>query len=99
VPEKSSSGLYSAREDIRGRHNDNLDGRHSNQTHQQPTIIIPSFLCQIPLLLQPFQFILLGTGTKYAGLHTQWFGYSVAWLIQGLVMIKKIFNHVIKYLN
>jgi len=27
-----------------------------------------------PTIQQPSQFILVGTGTKYAGLHTQWLG-------------------------
>jgi len=38
---KSSSGLYGAREDNRGKHTDHLAGRHSIQTNQQPTSIMP----------------------------------------------------------
>jgi len=38
---KSSSGLYSAREDNRGRHADNTAGRLSIQTNQQPTSLTP----------------------------------------------------------
>ena len=34
---KSSSGLYGASGDIRGRHTDNPAGRHSIQTNQHPT--------------------------------------------------------------
>ena len=55
---KSSSGLYGARIDIRGRHTDNPAGRHSIRTIQQPTSLIPSFLRQMPFLPQPSKFIL-----------------------------------------
>jgi len=62
-------------EDNRGTHTDHLAGHHSIRINQRPTSIVPLFLGQMPFLLQPCQFILLGTGTKYAGWHTQWLGY------------------------
>ena len=71
---KSSSGLYGAREDNRGRHTHNLAGRHSIRTNQWPTSTSTQCLCRMPFLPQPSQFIWLGRGTKYAGLHTQWLG-------------------------
>ena len=48
LPESASarinpSRLYGAREDNRGRHTDNPAGRHSVQTKQQSTSIIPHF--------------------------------------------------------
>jgi len=42
----------------RGRHTDNLDGRHPIRTNQQPTSIHPHFLRRMPFLPQSFQFIL-----------------------------------------
>jgi len=40
--QKEASGLYGAREEItRGRHTDNLGGRHSIRTNQQFTSINP----------------------------------------------------------
>ena len=50
--QKKFSGLYGAREDNRGRHTDNLDGRHSHRTNQRPTSIMLPFLRQMPCLLQ-----------------------------------------------
>jgi len=38
---KSSCGLYGAMGDIRGRDTDNAAGRHSIQTDQWPTSLIP----------------------------------------------------------
>jgi len=40
---QTSSGLYAAREDIRGRHTDHPAGRHSIRINQRPTSIIPHF--------------------------------------------------------
>jgi len=40
---KSSSGLYGARENIRGRHTNNPAGRRSIRTNQRPTSIVPHF--------------------------------------------------------
>ena len=56
--EKSSFGLCAAREDNRGRHTDNPDGRHSIRTNQQPTSTIPPFLRRMPFLPQRSRFIL-----------------------------------------
>jgi len=39
--QKKSSELYGGREDNRGRHTDHPAGRHSIQTNQRPTSIIP----------------------------------------------------------
>ena len=78
---KSSSGLYGAREDNRGRHTDHPAGCHSIWTNQGPTSIISPFLQQMPFLPQPSHFILAwGTGTKLltcipSGIVcTQWHG-------------------------
>ena len=71
---KSSSELYRAREDIRGRQTDNPAGRHSIQTDQRPTSFIPHFYTGCPSCCNPPDLSWLGTGTKYAGLHTQWLG-------------------------
>jgi len=53
VRKNTSSGLYGARGDIRGRHSHNPDGCHSIQTNQWPTSLIPPFLHQMPFLPQP----------------------------------------------
>jgi len=71
---KSSCGLYGAREDNRGRHTDNPAGRHSIRTNQPPTSIIPPFLCRMPFLLQPSQFILAWDRHQIC-----WFAYWLAW--------------------
>jgi len=73
---KSSSGLCGAREDNRGRHADNPAGRHSIRTSQWSNSIIPPFLCHMPFLLQPFQFILAWDRHQIC-----WITYPVAWLI------------------
>jgi len=65
---KSSSGLYGAMENNRGRHTDHPAGRHSIQTNQRPTSVIPPFLCRIPFLPQPSHFILA------------WDGHQICWL-------------------
>jgi len=72
---KSSSGLYGAREDNSGRHTDHPAGCHSIQTNQQFTSITPHFYAGCPSCCNPPTLSWLGTGTKYAGLHTQWRGY------------------------
>jgi len=48
------------------------DGHHSMRTNQWPTSIIPPFLCQIPFLPQPSQFILAWDWQHICWLHTQW---------------------------
>ena len=50
--------FYGAREDNRGRHTNHPGGHNSILTNQQPTSIIPPYLCQMPFLPQPFHFIL-----------------------------------------
>ena len=66
---KSSSGLYGARGDIRGRHTDNLAGcTPTGLVSDQPP---PSpFLCQMSILLQPSHFILV------------WDRHQICWLAQ-----------------
>jgi len=71
---KSSSGLYGARGDIRGRHTDNPAGRHFIRTNQRPTSLTAHFYARYPSCRNPPILSWLGTGTKYAGLHTQWLG-------------------------
>jgi len=73
--QKKSSGLYGARGDIRGRHTDNPAGHHSIRTNQRPTSLIPPFLCQMPFLLQPSQFILAWDRRQIC-----WLAYPLAWL-------------------
>ena len=72
---KSSSACYSARRNIRGRHTNNPAGRHSIRTNQWPISFIPPFLRRCPSCHSPPNLSWLGTGTKYAGSHTQWLGY------------------------
>jgi len=55
---KTSSGLYGATEDNRGRYPGHPAGFYSISTNQWPTSIIPPFLCRIPFLPQPSHFIL-----------------------------------------
>jgi len=62
--------FYGARGDNRGRHINN----HSIRTNQQPTSIIPPFYARCPSCCNPPTLSWLVTGTKYAGLHTQWHG-------------------------
>ena len=57
----------------RGKHTNHPDGRHSIQTNQRPTIIRP-FLCQMPFLPQPSQFILAWNRHQIC-----WLAYPVMW--------------------
>ena len=57
----------------RGRYIDHPSGRHSIRTNQQPTSI-PHFYARCPSCRNPSMLSWVGTGTKYAGLHTQWCG-------------------------
>jgi len=72
----ASSGLYGAREDIRGRHTDSPAGRHSIQTNQRSTSIVPPFLRRIPFLPQPSHFILTWDRHQIC-----WLAYRVAWFL------------------
>jgi len=72
---KKSSGLHGARADIRGRHTDNPDGRHSIWTNQRPTSLIPRFLCWMPFLSQPSQFIVAWDRHQIC-----WLACPVVWL-------------------
>jgi len=58
-----------------GRHTDNLARCHSIWTNQRPTSITP-ILCQMPFLLQPFQFIVAWDKHQIC-----WSAYPVAWLL------------------
>jgi len=74
VPEETfmpSSGFYGAGEDNRGRHTDSLAGSHPIRTINAPTSIIPTIFMLCPSFRNPPNFSWLGTGTKYAGLHTR----------------------------
>ena len=74
--QKSFSGLCGARGDSRGRHTDHPAGHHSIRTNQRPTSILPPFYARCPSCSNPAHLSWLGTGTRYAGLHTQWLGYN-----------------------
>jgi len=71
---KSSSGLYGAKGDIRGRHTNHPTGHHSIWTNQQSTLIIPPFLCRMPFLPQPSQFM-----WAWGRHQICWLAYPVAW--------------------
>jgi len=66
--------FYGARENNRGTHTNHLAGCHSIRTIQWPTSITPHFCARCPSCYNPPTLSWLGTGTKYAGLHTQWHG-------------------------
>ena len=72
--QKTSTGLYGAKEDNKSRHTDNPARRHSMQTNQRPTSLIPPFLFRMPFLLQPSQFILAWDRHQVC-----WLAYPVAW--------------------
>jgi len=57
------------------RYTDHPGGCHSIWTNQRPTSIIPHFYAGCPSFCNPPTLSWLGTGTKYAGLHTQWHGH------------------------
>ena len=59
---------------ITHRHTDHLAGWHSVQTNQRPTSFFPYFYAGCPSCCNPHNLSWLGSGTKYAGLHTQWLG-------------------------
>ena len=76
VQKKSSSGLYGATGDIRGRHTNNVARRHSIQTNERPPPSSPHFYAGCHSCHNNLNLFWLGTGTKYAGLHTQWLVYD-----------------------
>jgi len=55
---KASSGLLWCKGRWQIRHTNHLAGRHSIQTNQRPTSIIPHILCRMPFMPQPCHFIL-----------------------------------------
>jgi len=75
--QKKSSGLFGAMGDIRGRHTDSPARRHSVWTNQQPISLIPHFYAECPFCRSPPNLCWLGTGTKYAGLHSQRLGLEI----------------------
>jgi len=60
----------------RGKHTDHLGGHHFIWSNERPTFIIPPFLCRMPFLLQPSQFILAWDRNRNMldCIHTPWFG-------------------------
>jgi len=75
VPEekKKSSGLLCAREDNRGRHTNHRVGATASGLINNPPSS-PHFYARCPSCRNPPTLSWLGTGTKYASLHTQWRG-------------------------
>jgi len=65
---------FMVQEKIRCRHTNNPAGCHSTRTNQRPTSLIPHFYAECPFCCNSPNFSWLGTGTNYAGLHTQWLG-------------------------
>jgi len=76
--QKRSSGLRGARGDIRGRCIPTIcpAGRHSIWSSQRPTSLIPPFLCRMPFLPQPSQFILAWNRHQIC-----WLAYPLAWFL------------------
>ena len=62
--------LWGMGEINRGKCTDNPAGRHPIRTTDAPTSIIPQFYAGFPSCRNPPNLSWLGTGTKYAGLHT-----------------------------
>jgi len=61
---------------------DSTDGHHSIRTNEQPTSPIPHYYARCLSFHNPSNLFWLGTGIKYAGLHTQWHGwYPVTWVL------------------
>jgi len=56
----------------RGRHTDHPAGRHSIRTDHCPPPLSPIDYATCLSCRNPPTLSWLGTGTKYAGLHTQW---------------------------
>jgi len=59
----------------------NCTVRHSIWTNQRSTSLIPLFLCQMPFLLQPSQFILAWDKHQIC-----WLAYSVLYIIMLLIL-------------
>jgi len=55
-----------------------LGATPSGQISNSP-LSSPHFYAGCPSCRNRSNLSWLGTGTKYAGLHTQWLGYAVAW--------------------
>jgi len=73
--QKKSSGLYGARED-----NDNLAGATPSGLISDRSPSSPHFYARCPSFRNPPNLSWLGTGTKYACLHTQRLGFHVTYL-------------------
>jgi len=78
--EKKSSGLYGAREDHRGRHSNNTDGRHSILTNQRPTSIIPPIFTT---------YALRAAILAWDRHQICWLAYPVAWLYADVTQLTK----------
>jgi len=57
-----------------GRHTDHPDGRHPSKIIGVPPPSFPHFYAGYHSYCNPPTLSWLGTGTKYAGLHTSWCG-------------------------
>jgi len=67
--------FWEQNEDTTGRCTNNPDGLPTpSRLIGACTSVIPTIFMQDAFLTQPSQFIMAGTGTKYAGLHTKWLG-------------------------
>ena len=109
--EKTSSGLYGARGNIRGREADSPTIRLGplRQTNQWPSSLIPHFYAGCPSCRNPPNLSWLGTGTKYAGLHTdRWIKMKQVlffvrtdenWVIIQALLWVKMHKNSVKYNN
>jgi len=70
----SSSGLYGAEKDNRGRRTNNAYGRNPIRTIGAPTSIIPHFYAECPFCATLLTYPGLGQAPNNAGLHTCWLG-------------------------
>jgi len=93
---KSSSGLYGAMEDNRGRHTDTPSALIGN-----PPPSSLHFYARCPSCRNSPNLSWLGTCTKYACLHTKWLGscYLWTWLCKHLTVNMPKFLHRIYYVN
>ena len=70
--QKKSSGTLYCKGRYQKQTSDHTAGHPSIWTNQRPTSIIPHFYAGCTSCRYPPTLSWLGTGTKYAGLHTQW---------------------------
>jgi len=80
--QRSSSGLCCARGDIRGRRVPTIRlGATPSRVISDPPPSFPHFYAGCPSCRNPPNLSWLGTGTKYAGLHTHWLGFFCKWTL------------------